>query len=251
MTDGNAGLSRRAFLTAAGTAVAAAGTAAAQQEGNGTATGNQTTTASGGNATTTAAGNESAGNASAGGNTTAGNQSAGGNQSGGGNESGGGNQSGSGGSSGGMSKTVIVGPGNELVFDPAEVEVTPGSTITWVWESDNHNVVPESVPEGASWEGTGGDSEVFNTGHEYSHTFETEGTYEYYCAPHQSAGMVGSVSVSQDAGSSGGGGGGGPPTVPDSAKSLGVATTFSMIATLGLAYFFMKFGGDYGTEQQQ
>ncbi|ELK46159.1 halocyanin, partial [Haloferax sp. BAB-2207] len=46
------------------------------------------------------------------------------------------------------------------------------------------------------------------------------------------------------------GGGGGPsrPQVPDSAKSLGVATTFAMIATLGLAYFFMKYGGDYDVQ---
>jgi len=42
-----------------------------------------------------------------------------------------------------------------------------------------------------------------------------------------------------------GGGGGGGPTLPDSAKSLGVAASFVMVATLGLAYFFMKFGGDY------
>ncbi|SEO40472.1 plastocyanin [Halogranum amylolyticum] len=244
MTDGNADLSRRAFLTAAGTAVAAAGTAAAQQEGNGTATGNETTTASGDNATTTAAGNESSGNASAG-NETAGNESSG-------NESSG-NESGGGGGGGGMSKTVTVGPEGELVFDPAEVEVTPGSTITWVWESDNHNVVPSSVPEGASWKGSeGGDSKTYDTGHEYSYTFETEGTYEYYCSPHESAGMTGTISVTPDAGGGGGGGGGGGssvPTVPDSAKSLGVATSFSMVATLGLAYFFMKYGGDYGTEQ--
>lgn len=199
MTDGNAGLSRRGFLTAAGTAVAATGTAAAQEDGNETA------------------GNESSG--------------------------------GSGGSSGGVQKTVTVGPDGELVFDPETVEVTPGSTVTWVWESDTHNVVPESIPEGASWEGTGPDGDVYDTGHEYSHTFEELGTYEYYCAPHKSVGMVGAVEVVEELSSSGGGGGQSLPQVPDSAKSLGVATTFSMIATLGLAYFFMKYGGDYETPE--
>ena len=158
---------------------------------------------------------------------------------------------GGGGGGSGPTEEVIAGPGGSLVFEPETLEITPGTTVRWVWESDNHNVVPESIPEGASWEGTGGDSDIFNTGHEYSFTFETEGTYEYYCAPHKSAGMLGSVSVTPDAGGGGGGGGGGSdlPQVPDSAKSLGVATTFSMIATLGLAYFFMKYGGDYGTEQ--
>jgi hypothetical protein len=43
-----------------------------------------------------------------------------------------------------------------------------------------------------------------------------------------------------------GGGGGGGPVFPNSAKTIGVATSFVMAATLGLAYFFMKYGGDYG-----
>ena len=216
MTDGNAGLSRRGFLTAAGTAVAAAGTAAAQEDGN---------------ETTTASGNQ----------TMSGNETASGNESAGG--------SGSGGSSGGVEREVIVGPEGELVFDPETVEVTPGSTVTWVWESDNHNVVPDGeLPEGASWEGTGGDSETFDTGYEYSHTFEELGTYDYVCVPHASVGMVGAVEVVEELSSGGGEGGGSSiPQVPDSAKSLGVATTFSMISVLGLAYFFMKYGGDFET----
>jgi hypothetical protein len=36
--------------------------------------------------------------------------------------------------------------------------------------------------------------------------------------------------------------------VPDTAKTLGVATVFSMVATLGLAFFFLKYGGDYEEE---
>ncbi|SDM12327.1 Tat (twin-arginine translocation) pathway signal sequence [Halogranum gelatinilyticum] len=220
MTDGNAGLSRRGFLTAAGTAVAAAGTAAAQEDGNTTA----------GNETTTASGNQ----------TMSGNETASGDESAGGSGSG---------SSGGVEREVIVGPEGELVFDPETVEVTPGSTVTWVWESDNHNVVPDGeLPEGASWEGTGGDSETFDTGYEYSHTFTELGTYDYVCVPHASVGMVGAVEVVEELSSGGGeGGGSNIPQVPDSAKSLGVATTFSMISVLGLAYFFMKYGGDYET----
>jgi hypothetical protein len=52
--------------------------------------------------------------------------------------------------------------------------------------------------------------------------------------------MVGSVIV-------GSGGGGGSSTVlPNSAKSLGVAAMAAMMSTLGLAYFFIRYGGDYG-----
>jgi hypothetical protein len=39
--------------------------------------------------------------------------------------------------------------------------------------------------------------------------------------------------------------GSGGPTLPASAKALGVAGTFVMAATLGLAYFFIRYGGDY------
>jgi plastocyanin len=256
MTDANEGVSRRAFLFgSAGAAAAGAAGAAAAQEGNTTAGGNASAgNASAGGTNASADTNASAGNASAGGNTSSGNatggNSSGGNASGG--NASGGNASSGGGSSGGMSKTVEVGAGDSgLKFDPEEVEVTPGSTIKWTWLNDGHNIVVESQPEGANWEGTsGGEGKLYDEGYEYTHTFETEGSYEYFCAPHKSAGMVGTVKVSEDAGSGGGGGaGGGPPEVPDSAKSLGVASTFLMFATLGLSYFFLKYGGDYGAAE--
>ncbi|WP_276300786.1 plastocyanin/azurin family copper-binding protein [Halorussus lipolyticus] len=144
---------------------------------------------------------------------------------------------------GGGAKEVIVGPGGSLVFEPADLEITPGTTVNFVWESDNHNIVPDGQPDGADWQGTeGGASKTYDTGHEYSYTFETEGTFEYFCQPHKTAGMVGSITVTPDAG----GGGGGGPAIPSSAKTLGIATTAALVFTLGLAYFFMKYGGDYG-----
>ncbi|WP_135851441.1 plastocyanin/azurin family copper-binding protein [Halorussus salinus] len=147
------------------------------------------------------------------------------------------------GGGGGGSQEVVVGPGGSLVFEPAEITIAPGTTVNWVWESDNHNIVVESQPDGANWGGTeGGASQTYNTGHEYSHTFETTGTYEYVCQPHATAGMVGSITVQEGGEQSGGGG----PAIPSSAKTLGIATTAALVFTLGLAYFFMKYGGDYG-----
>jgi hypothetical protein len=32
--------------------------------------------------------------------------------------------------------------------------------------------------------------------------------------------------------------------------TLGVATTVAMLATLGLAFFFLKYGGDYETPEE-
>ncbi|WP_458206508.1 plastocyanin/azurin family copper-binding protein [Haladaptatus sp. NG-SE-30] len=148
---------------------------------------------------------------------------------------------------GGGTETVKVGPGGNLTFEPAELSISPGTTVKWVWESNTHNVVPESQPEGSSWKGSkGGESKTYDSGHTYSHTFDTEGEYEYYCSPHKSAGMTGTISV----GSGGGGGHSSEPAIPSSAKSIGVATSATLVFTLGLAYFFMKFGGDYGELEQ-
>ncbi|WP_224332431.1 plastocyanin/azurin family copper-binding protein [Haloprofundus halobius] len=216
-------ISRRTFLraTAGATATAVgATTAAAQEDGNGTS-GND----SSGNET---AGNESAGNESSG-NESGGNESSG-------NESAGGSDGG-----GGGTETVTVGAGSDgLSFDPEELTIEPGTTVVFEWASNGHNVVPN--------EGDWGETEIYDEGHTYEHTFEEEAEYEYVCEPHESAGMVGTIEVVEGGGSDGGGEGGGGssvPSVPNSAKSIGVASTFSMIATLGLGYFFIKYGGDY------
>ncbi|AEN04630.1 plastocyanin/azurin family copper-binding protein [Halolamina sp.] len=104
--------------------------------------------------------------------------------------------SGDGGSPG---NTVLVGPEQQLVFEPAELTVTVGEELTWTWESDGHNVVPSGQPSDADWSGTeGGESKLYDEGHEYTHTFETAGRYNYVCTPHKSAGMTGTVIVQNE-----------------------------------------------------
>ncbi|WP_255149871.1 halocyanin domain-containing protein [Halorarius halobius] len=99
------------------------------------------------------------------------------------------------------------GNGGPYAFAPTAMRVDPGTTVTFSWVSDTHNVVVESQPEGAGW---AGQESVENTGFEFSHTFETEGVYTYYCEPHLSLGMKGAVVVGDaEVGESGGGGGGG------------------------------------------
>jgi len=91
---------------------------------------------------------------------------------------------------------VVVGPDRNLVFDPDDLKITPGTTVTFVWEGDNHNIVVDEQPDAADWGGTpGGENEFYDTGYEYSHTFETLGTYEYYCTPHLAAGMEATIEV--------------------------------------------------------
>ncbi|MFB6297553.1 MAG: halocyanin domain-containing protein [Salinirussus sp.] len=140
--------------------------------------------------------------------------------------------------------TVEVGVeqgGGPYGFGPAAIHVDNGATVKWKWigEGGQHNVVHT---EG------GFESDLFSEpGTHYERTFEEDGIYNYYCRPHKSLGMKGAVVVGTDYPTkSTGGGTGGPQPLPDSAKTLGVATGFVMIGTLGLAYFFMKYGGDYG-----
>ena len=91
--------------------------------------------------------------------------------------------------------TVTVGAegnGGTFANDPAAVTVSPGTTVTFEWASDNHNVVVESTPEGADWEGH---EPLENAGFSFQHTFETAGVYKYYCKPHVGLGMKGVVEV--------------------------------------------------------
>lgn len=97
------------------------------------------------------------------------------------------------GSDGGGTQEITVGPGGDLVFDPAEVTVPAGTTVEWIWESSFHTVTPQSQPEDADWSGTG--TETHDEGYTHSHAFDVAGTYEYYCDPHRGQGMVGTLTV--------------------------------------------------------
>jgi plastocyanin len=77
-------------------------------------------------------------------------------------------------------------------FEPKEVTITAGSTVTWTnGGSNTHDVVPA---EGTDF---GVSPKDFKPDATYSHTFETPGTYAYYCSLHGSAtrGMTGVVTV--------------------------------------------------------
>ncbi|WP_243700381.1 plastocyanin/azurin family copper-binding protein [Halorussus pelagicus] len=156
----------------------------------------------------------------------------------------------SGGSSGGGGPTeeVIVGPGGSLVYEPADLTIAPGTTVNFVWESDNHNIVVNSQPDGAGWEGTAGsETKTYNTGHEHSHTFETTGTYEYYCQPHRTAGMKASITVQEGGAQSSGGGGHAEEDpkhmgVPIQAHFVGLGALLMMAVSLVYTFFILKYG---------
>ncbi len=152
--------------------------------------------------------------------------------------------------------TVSVGAqgnGGAFAFDPPAVHVDNGATVLFEWtgEGGGHNVVSDG--EGPLDSG----DPVSNAGVNYEYTFEEDGIYPYVCVPHEGLGMKAAIVVGTDYptqssdGGGGGGGGGGSPQVPSSAKTLGVATSFVMVATLGLAYFFIRYGGDYETPGEE
>jgi halocyanin-like protein len=89
---------------------------------------------------------------------------------------------------------VAVGPDGENAFGPAAVRVSSGTTITWDWKNGSHNVVPDTVPDGSDWSG---DESIEQPDYSHEHTFETAGTYLYYCSPHESVGMKGAVVVEE------------------------------------------------------
>jgi len=244
-------MNRREFLLSAGgatggaAALSAAGPAAAQETE--TATG---TPASGGNET--GGGNETEAATEAGG----GNETSGGDGGGGGGGGGGppdygtwfsnvDNYGGETADATGQDEVTITvgaeGNGGAFAFDPPAVHVDAGATLVFEWtgEGGAHNVAGQD-------DALNSGDPVAEAGVNYEESIDEDGIYEYECTPHAGQGMKGAVVVGSDyATVPQGGEGGGGPSLPDSAKSLGVATSFVMVATLGLAYFFMKFGGDY------
>ncbi len=151
---------------------------------------------------------------------------------------------------------------DSLVFDPDSVTVAPGTTVVWQnVGSIGHSVTAyeDEIPGEAAYFASGGfDNEQaardaypegdIGGGESFEHTFDVEGTYEYFCIPHESAGMVGSIEVAAGGGGGGEGGGGALPSIPNAAKSLAVATVSALFTVLALAYFFLKYGGDYGLD---
>jgi plastocyanin len=89
-----------------------------------------------------------------------------------------------------------------LQFDPAEVTIRVGGTVTWVNEASvDHTVTGDpskaaeegdaELPEGAEpW-----DSGFVKPGASFSMTFDVPGTYRYFCIPHENVDMLGVIEV--------------------------------------------------------
>lgn len=97
-------------------------------------------------------------------------------------------------------------------FEPQEYEVGVGDTVVWGnTGSRGHSVTAydDEIPEEGTYFASGGfDSQAaaedgwpgeggIDSGETYEHTFEATGRYGYYCIPHEAAGMVGTIVVTE------------------------------------------------------
>lgn len=87
--------------------------------------------------------------------------------------------------------------GSSYYFDPVGLYVEPGETITWkivvpphsstAYKKGNGPASVTRIPKGAkAW-----DSGLLSQkGATFQYTFSVKGTYDYFCTPHKSLGMV-------------------------------------------------------------
>jgi len=91
-----------------------------------------------------------------------------------------------------MTVDVTIAPGGQLVFSPSSVTIHPGDQVRWSWSSSFHSTTSGSPgqPNGI-W-----DSGIQNQGATFTHTFNSAGTFPYYCVPHGGCcNMVGTIVV--------------------------------------------------------
>jgi plastocyanin len=94
----------------------------------------------------------------------------------------GGGDEGGGGGGGGGTEVSMEG----IQFDPAEVTVAVGDTVTWTNnDSVDHDVTADSFSSGEAGGLAGGDT--------FEHTFDEAGSFDYVCTVHP--GMEGTVVV--------------------------------------------------------
>jgi plastocyanin len=80
----------------------------------------------------------------------------------------------------------------DIQFEPAEITVAPGDTVTWT----NDEAVPHDVQKdsGPGPDFSSGPEGGMGDGDTFEHTFEEAGTYDYVCRVH-APGMAGTVIV--------------------------------------------------------
>jgi plastocyanin len=66
-----------------------------------------------------------------------------------------------------------------FAFQPAELHIPVGATVTWVNGETQVGLAHTSTSDGAGW-----DSGFLAPGASFSHTFTAAGQFPYHCVPH-------------------------------------------------------------------
>ncbi len=95
--------------------------------------------------------------------------------------------------------------GARVGFDPIGVFLQPGQTVRWRCEANYHTATAYHPANGGHslriprqakpWA-----SEILLPGESFEVTLTVAGVYDYFCAPHEHAGMVGRLVVGQPTG---------------------------------------------------
>ena len=85
---------------------------------------------------------------------------------------------------------ITMGSGGNLVFEPNEISITAGDTVTVInGDLPPHNFVVADHPELSH------PDLAFVGGESFDVTFNDPGDYEFQCEPHTGAGMKGVIHV--------------------------------------------------------
>ena len=96
--------------------------------------------------------------------------------------------------------------GSRVWFDPIGLYVEPGATVRWIVRENVHTATayhprnddhPLRIPERAEpWDS----GFLVHPGDHFDVTLTVPGVYDYYCLPHEAAGMVGRIVVGEPLG---------------------------------------------------
>jgi plastocyanin len=95
--------------------------------------------------------------------------------------------------------------GTHVAFEPIGLLIRPGQTVRWINAGNNVHTTtayhpdnddhPLRIPERARpWDS----GYLINPGDRFELTLTVEGVYDYYCTPHEMAGMVGAARLPRD-----------------------------------------------------
>ena len=85
---------------------------------------------------------------------------------------------------------ITMGSGGNLIFDPSDVTINAGETVHFVNDMlPPHNIIVEGRADLSR------ESLMFSPGESQDILFADAGDYNFFCGPHQGAGMVGTIHV--------------------------------------------------------